>query len=88
MGKPNNDFWLVAPFGWVGYGNMIRVQKTEATTALRAIEEASRERLTSQEGYTLFEEMANHGSNGRVFVYECKEVGEYEQVPRWKQVGK
>ena len=80
-----NDFWLIAPQNWGSEESMIRVQKDEASTPLKAVEAASGEGMYSSGGYTLHQEMNNHDSDGKVFVYECKEVGTYRQQ-KWVKV--
>ena len=84
MAKPNNDFWLIAPYGWGSEENMIRVQKDQASTALKAISHAEKAGAYSPEGFTLAEELANHWVE-TVFVYDCKEVGAYEKMS-WRKV--
>ena len=79
-----NDFWLIAPYGWGSEENMVRIQKDDASTPLQALNQAVKGRETSPEGYTLLEEMSNHGAD-TVFVYDCKEVGEYQQSA-WREV--
>lgn len=82
-----NDFWLIAPYGWGSEANMIRVQKDDAKTALQALELASNDRnYTSEEGYSVAEEMTNNDADS-VFVYDCKEVGEYRKTS-WSKVQK